>query len=43
MLVAAFIVHGADPFAKKEKALLYAICFLVIAITGAGKYSIDKK
>lgn len=43
MLVAAIIVHGDDPFAKKEKAILYAICFLVLALTGAGKYSIDKK
>lgn len=43
MLVAAFIIHGADDFATKEKALLYGMCFLVIAITGAGKYSIDKK
>ena len=43
MLVAAFIVHASDPIGKKEKALLFAICFLAIAITGAGKYSIDKK
>lgn len=43
MLVAAFIVHASDPFGKKEKAILFAICFLVIAITGAGKYSFDKK
>lgn len=43
MLVAAFIVHASDPFGRKEKALIFAICFLVIAFTGAGKYSIDKK
>ena len=43
MLVAALIVHGSDPFGKKEKAIIYGICFLVISITGAGKYSIDKK
>lgn len=43
MLVAALIVHGSDPFGKKEKAIMYGICFLVIAIAGAGKYSIDKK
>ncbi|MBT8288184.1 MAG: DoxX family protein [Flavobacteriaceae bacterium] len=42
MLVAAFIVHGEDPFAKKEMALLYALSFLVILIGGPGKYAIDK-
>ena len=43
MLVAAFIVHGADPFVKKEMALLYAIIFISIAFLGPGKYSIDRK
>ena len=43
MLVAAFIVHASDPIGTKEKALFYAVCFLAIAFTGAGKYSIDKK
>lgn len=43
MLVAAFIVHAADPFGTKEKALLFAVVFLVIFLLGPGKYSIDKK
>jgi len=43
MAVAAFIVHGADPIGTKEKALLYLFAFVVIALTGAGKYSADKK
>jgi len=43
MIVAAFIVHGANPFQKKEFALLYAIPFLVLILTGAGKFSIDSK
>ncbi len=43
MAVAAFVVHGADPFQKKEMALLYLTIFVVIALTGPGKYSIDKK
>jgi len=43
MLVAAFIVHSADPFGKKEFALLYAVGYLAIGMIGAGKYSIDKK
>ena len=41
MLVAAFIAHGADPFAKKELAVLYAAAFLVFAVAGGGKYSLD--
>lgn len=43
MLVAAFIVHEDDPFSRKEKASLYALIFLVLSFTGAGKYSLDKK
>ena len=41
MIVAAFIVHAADPLATKEKAILYLIGFAAIAFLGAGKYSID--
>lgn len=43
MVVAAFVIHGDDPFQKKEFALLYAIPFLTLIFTGAGKYSIDAK
>jgi len=43
MLVAAFIVHGADPWGKKEFALIYAVGFICIGMLGAGKYSLDKK
>ena len=41
MLVAAFIVHGADGFGKQELPLLYSIIYLTISIAGAGKISID--
>ena len=43
MAVAAFIAHGADPFAKKEMALLYLVGFLSVALMGAGRYSIDQR
>lgn len=43
MAVAAFIVHGSDPFGIKELALLYLVCFAVIMLLGPGRYSIDKK
>lgn len=41
MATAAFIIHGADPFAKKEMALLYASGALALMFTGAGRFSID--
>jgi len=43
MAVAAFIVHGADPFGVKEKALLFLVLFVSIIFLGPGKYSIDKR
>lgn len=41
MLVAALLVHGDDPWSKKEFALLYAIPFVTILLTGPGPYSFD--
>ncbi|ETN95579.1 putative oxidoreductase [Zhouia amylolytica] len=41
MAVAALIVHGDDPLAKKEMALLYLIAFITIGLLGPGKFSID--
>mgnify|MGYP000191587481 CR=1 FL=1 len=43
MAVAAFIVHAADPLGRKEMAILYLIAFIVIALLGGGKYSVDRK
>jgi len=43
MLVAAFVVHGSDPWGKKEFALLYAVGYICIGLLGAGKYSLDRK
>lgn len=39
--VAGFIVHAPDAFQVKEMALLYLGMFIIIGITGAGKYSAD--
>ncbi|HEX9600592.1 MAG TPA: DoxX family protein [Mariniflexile sp.] len=41
MFVAVFVIHASDPIDVKEKAILYLVAFLVIFLTGAGKYSID--
>lgn len=42
MAVAAFIAHGADPFGRKEMALLYLVVYVVLLLTGSGKYSVDR-
>lgn len=42
MIVAAFIAHGADPFSKKEMALLYLTIFILYIATGGGRFSIDQ-
>lgn len=42
MFVAAFLVHAKDDLATKEHALLFFITFVVIFLSGAGKYSVDK-
>ena len=43
MLVAALVQHAADPFAQKEKALLFLLIFVCIALLGPGAFSVDKK
>ncbi|MEM6801884.1 MAG: DoxX family protein [Bacteroidota bacterium] len=42
MLVAAFVRHGADPYARKEKAILFALIGIYLIFKGAGKYSLDE-
>ena len=42
MLVAAFYMHGSDPFSKKELSLLLFTLFLSILISGGGRYSVDR-
>jgi putative oxidoreductase len=46
MLVAAFMVHGGDPWtmsggASKEPALLFFTAFLTLVFTGPGRFSLD--
>jgi putative oxidoreductase len=47
MSVAAFVAHGEDPWyapggRSKEMALLYLAPFVVLLLTGAGRFSIDR-
>ncbi len=41
MAVAFAVVHGADPWSKKELAFIYAIGFFVISLAGPGRLSLD--
>ena len=42
MAAAAFLRHGGDPLARKEKALLYLLIFAAFALAGGGPYSVDR-
>ena len=37
-----FVYHGGDPFGEREKALLFLAAFLVLLLTGPGRYSLGK-
>lgn len=41
MMVAAFGVHAADPFQKKELALMYMFVGIAFMLKGAGDWSLD--
>lgn len=41
MSIAFFYIHMADDFGTKEKAGLYLISFILLLITGPGRYSFD--
>lgn len=42
MAVAAFVAHAADPFGKKEMALLYLAACVLLLLQGGGKFSLDR-
>ncbi len=41
MLVALFVVHGADPWKVKELAAIYLLVYVSLMLTGPGKLSLD--
>ncbi|MDH6253578.1 putative oxidoreductase [Chryseobacterium sp. H1D6B] len=41
MIIAAFVVHGADPFETRELSLIYLSVYLLLITFGAGKVSVD--
>ena len=42
MIIAAFVIHGGDPFSVKELSVLYLAVYVVLFFTGPGKYSLDR-
>ena len=42
MCVATLITHAGQAFAAKELALLYLTCYVVLFLTGPGRFSIDR-
>ena len=41
MCVAFFAVHGGDPFAARELALVYLVVFVLMYVAGPGRYAAD--
>lgn len=41
MVIAAIVIHSADPLGVKEPSLLYLLVYSVLFIAGSGKYSVD--
>jgi putative oxidoreductase len=41
LAVAAFHVHSADPYQKKELALAYVLVSLAVLVAGPGRFSLD--
>ena len=39
--VAAFLIHAADPFQKKELALAYVLVSIAVLVAGPGRFSLD--
>ena len=41
MFVAAFVIHGQDPFKKQELAFAYLAAYTALMFCGPGRFSID--
>jgi len=42
MIIAGFVVHGSDPFEKRELSFIYLSVYLLLIAFGAGKISVDR-
>lgn len=41
MCIAFFVIHAGDPFSARELSFIYLAAFMIIWVSGAGKYSLD--
>lgn len=41
MFIALFVIHGADPWQKRELAALYLTVYVTLVLTGGGCCSLD--
>ncbi|RRJ92117.1 DoxX family protein [Flavobacterium macacae] len=41
MIIAVFVIHGSHGFTERELGSLYLLIYLLLFITGSGKYSVD--
>lgn len=42
MIVAHFVIHADDPWEKKELAAVFLLTYVVIVLTGPGRFSLDQ-
>jgi putative oxidoreductase len=42
MFVAVFVVHAHEGLEKQELPILYLLIYIILLITGSGKYSVDR-
>ncbi|WDF81130.1 DoxX family protein [Mucilaginibacter sp. KACC 22773] len=42
MLVALVVIHRGEPFARMEPALHFLLVYIVLFLTGPGKYAVDR-
>lgn len=43
MLVAAFVIHAQDPFAKQELGILFGVVFASLILTGGGTWGLGER
>ena len=41
MAVAFLVIHGADPWQKRELAFIYMMAYVALFFTGGGRFSLD--
>lgn len=42
MAMAFFVIHGNDPFVARELSFIYLIVFVILFVTGPGKFALDR-